>query len=203
MITTVSIACLLPGMTATCLTARQKDALYHSIQTHGILQPIVIRDTARGHEIIDGHWRYAIVKSLGQADIEAKNVGSITDEESAQLAIELNMNRGKPTSQGLVTLLETAIRGKVWLADVEKVLPFPGKIVVTLEKLQKKLAAKSSSGNAQSWINFNFHVDKGAARVCDDALTLVETSTGCTRHVAFERICADFLASGNNPGSQP
>jgi ParB family chromosome partitioning protein len=66
--------------------------LSHSIKTHGLAQPIVVRRKGDGYELIAGERRLRACKLAGMATIPAI-VRDISDKESLQLALVENLDR--------------------------------------------------------------------------------------------------------------
>ena len=68
------------------------DALVHSIQQHGLLQPIVVRPQGTGYQLIAGErrWRAA---STAQLDTVPALIKSISDQEASALALIENIQR--------------------------------------------------------------------------------------------------------------
>lgn len=66
--------------------------LSHSIKTHGLAQPIVVRRKGVGYELIAGERRLRACKMAGMATIPAI-VRDISDKESLQLALVENLDR--------------------------------------------------------------------------------------------------------------
>jgi ParB family chromosome partitioning protein len=63
-----------------------------SIETHGVLQPIVVRPFESGYEIIAGERRWRACKSLGKDTIPAV-IRDVNDEELLELALIENLHR--------------------------------------------------------------------------------------------------------------
>jgi len=66
--------------------------LSHSIRTHGLAQPIVVRRKGDGYELIAGERRFRACKLAGMTTIPAI-VRDISDKESLQLALVENLDR--------------------------------------------------------------------------------------------------------------
>ena len=162
-----------------------------SLRRHGQLSPLVVREFPQTgeYEILDGHLRREAARTLNLPRMEVLNLGPITDVEAAEAFLAIHAVWGRRNHPNYLRVFQKLAS----LVDADKLLAaLPG-------KLGKSSGASHAPG---PWIDFKFRVDNQAATVCDTALTAVQKSTGCKRSVAFERICADFLA-GANPGSQP
>ncbi|WP_181350757.1 ParB/RepB/Spo0J family partition protein [Thalassobacillus sp. CUG 92003] len=68
------------------------EELKQSIEQHGILQPIIIRKSIKGYEIVVGERRYRAAKEAGLEVIPAV-VKELTDEEMMELALLENLQR--------------------------------------------------------------------------------------------------------------
>ncbi|KAA1039506.1 ParB/RepB/Spo0J family partition protein [Macrococcus equipercicus] len=66
--------------------------LAESIKIHGVLQPIVVRKSVKGYDIVVGERRYRASKLAGKQDIPAI-VKSMTDKQMMELAIIENLQR--------------------------------------------------------------------------------------------------------------
>ncbi|PNZ35615.1 ParB/RepB/Spo0J family partition protein [Mammaliicoccus vitulinus] len=66
--------------------------LTQSISQHGVLQPIVVRETIKGYDIVVGERRYRASQLAGKDTVPAI-VKSLTDEEMLELAIIENLQR--------------------------------------------------------------------------------------------------------------
>jgi len=67
-------------------------SLADSISKHGVLQPIIVRPTRGGYEVVAGERRWRAAESLGLAAIPAV-VRRITDREALELALVENLQR--------------------------------------------------------------------------------------------------------------
>lgn len=63
-----------------------------SIELHGVLQPIVVRQSVKGYDIVVGERRYRASKAAGKQTIPAI-VKSMTDKQMMELAIIENLQR--------------------------------------------------------------------------------------------------------------
>lgn len=66
--------------------------LTQSISQHGVLQPIVVRETIKGYDIVVGERRYRASQLAGKDTVPAI-VKALTDEEMLELAIIENLQR--------------------------------------------------------------------------------------------------------------
>lgn len=68
------------------------EELKKSIQLHGIMQPIVLRKSIKGYEIVAGERRYRAAKAAGLAEVPAV-VKELTEEQMVELALIENLQR--------------------------------------------------------------------------------------------------------------
>lgn len=68
------------------------NGLTQSIEEHGILQPIIVRKSIKGYEIVVGERRYRAAQKAGLTHVPAI-VKELTDEEMMELALLENLQR--------------------------------------------------------------------------------------------------------------
>ena len=83
------------------------EELCHTIRTHGIIQPIVVRKREGGYELIAGERRLRAAKKLGMERIPAV-VREMSDTEAASAALIENLQR-----EGLTAIEEAAAYQKL------------------------------------------------------------------------------------------
>jgi hypothetical protein len=199
--------------TITKHTRRQRAALRESLERFGPTSPIVVRqvDTGLGddvqyYEVIDGNERLAYLREVHSEEADFSIVvldyGAVSDDEARALHVSLNLPRGVIQPGPLADALEVAApdgdgpQGEALLA----LLPLVDRTVdAAIAKFRRRVEKRveHDPDAPQGWVDFRFRVDPDAAEVCDRALTVVEKTTDCGRGVAFERVCADFLAGPN------
>ena len=69
------------------------EELAESIRTHGILQPVVVRQVDRGYELISGERRWRAARRAGLSGIPAVIREGVGDAEMLELALVENMQR--------------------------------------------------------------------------------------------------------------
>jgi ParB family chromosome partitioning protein len=67
--------------------------LQESIQKHGVLQPVVVRSTQDGYELVAGERRFRASLALGKKSIPAVVREGVTDQAMLQLALVENLQR--------------------------------------------------------------------------------------------------------------
>ncbi|MGG0643752.1 nucleoid occlusion protein [Sporosarcina gallistercoris] len=82
----------------TIFSEEKIEELARTIHTHGVIQPIVIRQTEEdAYEIIAGERRYRAMKKLGWAEVPAI-VRNLDDKETASIALIENLQREELTA---------------------------------------------------------------------------------------------------------
>lgn len=71
---------------------QELSGLIESIRRHGVLQPIVVRPSVGGFEVVAGERRWRAAEAAGLASIPAI-VRSLTDQEALELALVENLQR--------------------------------------------------------------------------------------------------------------
>ncbi|MBQ0078929.1 MAG: ParB/RepB/Spo0J family partition protein [Eubacterium sp.] len=86
------------------------DELAASIEAHGLIQPLVVRKSANGYEIVAGERRWRAARKIGIKEIPAI-VRELNDEENMLLAIIENMQREDldpiEEAEGINQMIET------------------------------------------------------------------------------------------------
>lgn len=72
--------------------AQELSGLVDSIRRHGVLQPIVVRPSVGGYEVVAGERRWRAAETAGLSSIPAI-VRSLTDQEALELALVENLQR--------------------------------------------------------------------------------------------------------------
>lgn len=81
-----------PVQPRTEFDAKSLQELADNIDKNGLLQPITVRQTAQGYEIVAGERRFRATQLLGKTSIECIVV-HITDQQNALLALSENLAR--------------------------------------------------------------------------------------------------------------
>jgi ParB family chromosome partitioning protein len=92
----------------------QLEELADSIQAHGLLQPVVLRERERDrYEIVAGHRRVDAVRALGWAEIPAI-FRRVDDEEAFLLGVIENLQRANLSARDEAAALEVLVRERGW-----------------------------------------------------------------------------------------
>lgn len=68
------------------------DELAASVAAHGVLQPVLVRPTEKGYELVAGHRRFAAAQKAGLERIPAA-VRDLTDVEALEIQLIENLER--------------------------------------------------------------------------------------------------------------
>lgn len=83
--------------------------LMDSIEFCGLLQPIVVRETSKGYEVVAGHRRLEAVRRLGEPFIECLIMESVTNQERVIFQLEENIQRKQMSAYELVESFDALI----------------------------------------------------------------------------------------------
>jgi len=87
-----------------------------SIQTHGVLQPVLVRRRERGYEVVAGARRVGAAKLAGLKDVPAMIVQA-TDDQASAMAMDENTHRDSqpaPLAAAAVSVPETEPAAFCW-----------------------------------------------------------------------------------------
>jgi len=87
------------------------EELAHSLSTHGVLQPVVVRQGPSGFELISGERRWRAARKAGLAKLPVVIRSGVTDQEMLELALVENIQRSDldpiERAQAFQSMLET------------------------------------------------------------------------------------------------
>lgn len=106
------------------MTKEVMDAEKASIKKFGFVDPITVRESGKGYEVIDGEHRWRAAKELKLKEVPVINMGIVKDEVAKQLTIVLNETRGKAKAKELAQLIQELGQGGMALEDLAMVTPF-------------------------------------------------------------------------------
>jgi len=86
-----------PFQPRTRFSELELDELSDSIRQHGVMQPVVVRQTVRGYELIAGERRWRASQRAGLAEIPAL-IRDLDDQQVAALALIENIQREQLTA---------------------------------------------------------------------------------------------------------
>lgn len=133
------------------------EELAASIAQHGLIQPVVLRKSGRGYEIVAGERRWRAARKAGIKELPCI-VRKLTDEENMLLAIIENMQREDlnpiEEAEGLKQMIETygltqeqvsksVGKSRPYIANCLRLLKLPGAVIEYVS------AGQLSSGHAK------------------------------------------------------
>ena len=81
------------------------EALKQSISTHGLLQPVVVRDTGDGYQLIAGERRLRAAKEVGWTEIPV-HVVDLNDQAVFEAALVENVQRIRQATRNIKAFLQ-------------------------------------------------------------------------------------------------
>ncbi|MBC1549580.1 ParB/RepB/Spo0J family partition protein [Listeria sp. FSL L7-1434] len=126
--------------------AKAINELRDSIKIHGVLQPIILRNTEKGYEIVVGERRYRAAKEAKLKEIPAV-VRDLTEEEMMELSVIENLQREdlspleeaesyqflmKKLSLTQAKLAERVGKSRPYIANFVRLLTLPEEVQVML-----------------------------------------------------------------------
>jgi ParB-like chromosome segregation protein Spo0J len=182
--------------------------LLESMERWGFTDPVTVRRTPGGYEIIDGEHRWRAAGDLGM-DVYYFDVGDISDDEAKALGLVLNELRGRHDPRKLGGLLgdllsrsspeemlrgmpftEDALKGLVGLKDFDWGNLDRQKAAGELSPLD----ANPSPKKGMRWVERTFRIPPDLNDVLQDALDRAKTEHSFEEDwQALEVIAAEYL----------
>lgn len=134
---------------ATLLTS-----LISSIEQNGLMNPVVVRETDNGYEIIDGHRRVEAYRQMGREKIECR-IKNYSDKEAQVMSVVGNLQRQE-------------------LSSIEKAIAF--KKVLNRGIFKNKQELSTAIGMDQTYVGDMINAVNMDQRIIDDLLTNKTTS---------------------------
>lgn len=180
---------------------RMDEAMYAkemaSIRKFGMVDPITVRQTDGGYEIIDGENRWKALNDLGRSSAPVFNLGWVDDATAMQLTVVLNETRGSPEKEKLSDLLKDLLKSET-TEELLDVLPFSRESFDKLIDLPpfdwESFEDQTPSHGSDAWVERIYRLPAEAAKVLDQAIARAKEDAETPDGVALERIAAEFLA---------
>lgn len=172
-----------------------------SIHKFGFVDPVTVRDTEAGLEIVDGEHRWQIAVDDEMGAIPVMNLGVVTDSIARQLTVVLNETRGQPDPTRLGDLLKTLMATET-KDHLLSLLPYTREALdrltglpsLTWEALDRPQRPQLPTERPSAWVERIYRMPKESAEVIDEAISkLREDADGASDWQALELICADYL----------
>lgn len=160
---------------------RQSDFIFQkeltSIKTHGMIDPVLVREIPEGFEIIDGEHRWRACKDLGFTEVPVNNLGQVTESVAKQLTIVMNEVKGKSETGKLSDLLKN-IELDIGMEKLVELMPY---VPAELESLLRNVTVDFGSlGTTQTtsigsqdetnWKKLEFRLPEALAKVFEDQI---------------------------------
>lgn len=175
-----------------------------SIEAFGFVDPITVRESGPGFEIIDGEHRWRAATQMGIELIPVWSLGQVPDEIAQQLTIVLNETRGEPKPERLAALVRS-LSERVEEQRLRAVLPFSAERFAELSgqrgeidfgELRRRRDKLRDGGKDERWVERVFRMPAPAAEIVDQALERILAAEGIDQAWrALEMMAADYLAS--------
>lgn len=171
----------------------EMEDIKRSLQLNGYAQPILVRQSDSGYEIIDGAHRYMAAKELGYKELYVYNVGDVSDEEAKAFTIWM---------QTQVPFYELDLAPlAVELSDAGIELPFTEAQLIDFKNMSEfdfdsqykdDEPVDEDNSNQMKTLTVKMTVDQ--LTVVKDAIKLVSENENVSEGRALELLVADGLA---------
>lgn len=174
-----------------------------SVRKFGMVNPIIVRKTPHGHQIIDGEHRVKAALEIGLPMVPVWNLGTVDDAVAKQLTIVLNETKGSADRERLSALLSDLLTSET-TSDLLDVMPYPPedfKAILhlpdfdwdSLEAMRKPEPAYHNESRV-GWVERTYRLPGDAAKVIDEAIEKAKDGDELKDWQALERVAADYLA---------
>jgi ParB/RepB/Spo0J family partition protein len=180
MVKTIGIGLILPHPeNCNLMQAQALDKLRRHIERTGRYEPIVVRPhptAARRFQVINGHHRLAVLKSLGQTSVQCI-VWDVDDEQARLYLATLNKLSGEDVPERR-SLLVSSLLESYQLEDLALLLPENRDQLAELERLAKSepgdLPTDSLEGkDVAAHVILEFFLEPDRAKRVNEALDFV------------------------------
>ena len=172
------------------------------IRQKGLCEPIIVRGSGNGYEVVDGYHRWLICRELGFKEIPCI-VQEYNDTEAKIKTLQLNYMRGSAVPIKLASLIHSLNR-EITLEDLAKRLPYEEvQMMDSLELLKlpddfgKELEEQALKEEVELPSVISFVVYKKQLEVIEDAIKTAtkDLPEGAKnlRALALEKICAEYI----------
>nr|DAX51300.1 MAG TPA: ParB protein [Caudoviricetes sp.] len=171
----------------------EMEDIKRSLKLNGYAQPILVRQSDSGYEIIDGAHRYMAAKELGYKELYVYNVGNVSDEEAKAFTIWM---------QTQVPFYELDLAPlAVELSDAGIELPFTEAQLIDFKNMSEfdfdsqykdDEPVDEDNSNQMKTLTVKMTVDQ--LTVVKDAIKLVSENENVSEGRALELLVADGLA---------
>jgi len=173
------------------------------IRQKGLTQPITVRSSGNGYEIVDGYHRWLICRDLGWQEIPCI-IQDFSDTEAKIKTLQLNYMRGQAVPVKLASLIYDLSK-EIKLEDLAKRLPYEEpQMLDNLELLKlpedfgREIEEQARKEEQELPTVISFVVYKEQSEVIEEAIKIALESlpreAKNLKAMALEKICADFIA---------
>ena len=156
--------------------------LASSIKTHGVLQPIILRKSVKGFEIVAGERRFRASKIAGKNSIPAI-VKTLSEKQMMELAVIENLQREDLTALEEARSYETLMeklnitqqevatrlgKSRSYIANMLRLLQLPNDVKKLINE------GKISGGHGRTLLSLNNQIDKSkvAQQIIDEKMSV-------------------------------
>jgi ParB-like nuclease domain len=170
-----------------------------SIKTYGFQDPITVRRTPDGIQIIDGEHRWQAAKQLGYSEVPVWFLPDIDDDTAKKLTVVFNELKGQSRPQDVAVLLKDILE-RTTIEELLVGLPYTDEILrgfIGMGDLELPSAPPPKVGiipPKEPWVERTYRMPKSVAVVLDEAIAKATASDEVEPWQALERIAADFMA---------
>ena len=170
----------------------------------GLCEPIHVRCSPDGYEIVDGEHRWRVCRDLGIREIPCI-IQDFDDNEAKIKMLQLNYMHGQAVPIKLATLIHN-LNKEISLSDLAKRLPYEEpQLLDNLELLKlpegfgEILEAQAKQEEAEMPSVHTFVLFKDQRETVEEALRIasetIPQGTKNSKAIALEKICAYFLSA--------
>ena len=173
------------------------------IAQKGLCEPIIVRNSGNGYEVVDGEHRWQVCKDLGWREIPCI-IQDYTDAEAKIKTLQLNYMRGSAVPIKLASLIHDLSK-EIKLEDLAKRLPYEEPQMLNNMELLKlpedfgktiEEQARKDAEELPSVVSFVLY--KKQLKMVEEAVKLalerLPKEAKNLKAMALEHICAEFIA---------
>lgn len=172
------------------------------IAQQGLCEPIQVRFSPDGYEIVDGEHRWRICRDLGFQEIPCI-IQDFSDNEAKIKTIQFNYLRGSAIPVKLASLIHDLSK-EIKLEDLAKRLPYEElhlmdqlELLKLPEDFGKQIEEQAKKDEDEMPIVVSFVLYKSQLKVLEDAIRtvaeVIPSGAKNTKALALEAICSYFL----------
>jgi ParB-like chromosome segregation protein Spo0J len=144
-----------------------------SIETHGFIVPVTVRELVDSFELLDGEHRWKCARHLGISPIPCWNLGEVEEDDAKQLTIILNETKGDYDAERMRRLVQDLAQrrspedlGRILPFSAERMAAMTGQRAEIFDKLSERLQNRSKADTVERV----YRIHKDDAETLDEAL---------------------------------